>query len=138
MKNHINVVDLLAIKLAKQTFSKTLKHKAIRLQVGNMVALRNLLKTGSTQNLRLAQLAIGTWDHLLRCKISLTAEYLPSKLNVTADCQAMKNLNFLEWKLASKLFRKICQLRETPEKIKTYFFLKLDPLILAKNALQEN
>ena len=33
MKNHINVLELLAIKLAIQTFSKTLKHKAIHLQV---------------------------------------------------------------------------------------------------------
>ena len=39
MKNHINVLELLVIKLAIQTFSKTLKHKAINLQVDNMVAL---------------------------------------------------------------------------------------------------
>ena len=64
MENHINVVDLLAIKLAKQTFSKTLKHKAIHLQVDNMVALRNLLKMGRTQNLKLAQLAKGIWHHI--------------------------------------------------------------------------
>ena len=44
MKNHINVLKLLAIKLAIQTFSKTLKHKVIHLQVDNMVALTYLLK----------------------------------------------------------------------------------------------
>ena len=33
MKNHINVLELLAIELAKQTFWKTLKHKAIQHQV---------------------------------------------------------------------------------------------------------
>ena len=46
MKNHINVLELLAIKLAKQTFSKTFKHKAILLQVANMVALTYLLNMG--------------------------------------------------------------------------------------------
>ena len=51
MKNHINVLELLAIKLAIQTFSKTLKHKAIQLQVDNIVALAYLLKMRGTQNL---------------------------------------------------------------------------------------
>ena len=39
MKNHINILELLALKLAIQTFSKALKLKAIHLQVDNMVAL---------------------------------------------------------------------------------------------------
>ena len=55
MKNHINLLELLAIKLAMQTFSKTLKHKAIHLQVDNMVALTYLLKIGGIQNLKLVQ-----------------------------------------------------------------------------------
>ena len=46
MKNHINVLKLLAIKLAMQTFWKTLKHKAIDLQVDNGAALAYLLKMG--------------------------------------------------------------------------------------------
>ena len=46
MRNHTNVLELLAIKLAIQTFSKISKHKAIHLQVENMVALICLLKTG--------------------------------------------------------------------------------------------
>ena len=33
MKNHINLFELLATELAIQTFLKTLKHKAIHLQV---------------------------------------------------------------------------------------------------------
>ena len=39
MKNHINILELLALKLAIQTFSKALKLKSIHLQVDNMVAL---------------------------------------------------------------------------------------------------
>ena len=47
MKNYINVLKLLAIKLAKKTFSKTLKkHEAILLQLPNMVALTYLLNMG--------------------------------------------------------------------------------------------
>ena len=43
MKNYINALEILAIKLAIQTFSKALKHKAIHHQVDNMVALTYLL-----------------------------------------------------------------------------------------------
>ena len=46
MKSHINVLELLAIKLAIQTFSKTLKLKTVHLQMDTMVALTYLLKIG--------------------------------------------------------------------------------------------
>ena len=67
MKYHINVLELLAIKLARQTFSKTLKHKAINLQVGNMVALAYLLKMVGTKNLKLVELAKEIW--VLFCNV---------------------------------------------------------------------
>ena len=40
---------------------------------------------GGAQNLRLVQIAKEISDNLLQCGITLTAEHLPSKLNVTAD-----------------------------------------------------
>ena len=116
MKKHINFLELLAIKLAIQTFSKALKHKAIHLQVDNMVALTYLLKMGSTQNLKLAQLTKEIWDHLLQCGITLTAEYLASKLNVTADWESRNSSDSSEWKLAPQSFQRICQMRGTPER----------------------
>ena len=66
MKNHINVLEFLAIKLDIKTFSKTLKNKAIHLQVGKMVALAYLLKIRGFQNLKSIQLAKEIWDHLLQ------------------------------------------------------------------------
>ena len=56
MKNHINVLESLTMKLAIQTFSKTMKHKAINLLVDNTVALTYLLKMEETHNLKLVQL----------------------------------------------------------------------------------
>ena len=96
MKNFINGLELLVIKLDIQTFSKTLKHKANHLQVDNMVALKYLLKVGGARNLKLVQLAKKTWVHLLECGITLTAEYLPSKLNVTAEWDSRNNSNSSE------------------------------------------
>ena len=100
MKNHINFLELLAIKLAIQTFSKILKHRVIHFQVDSVVALTYLLKMGDTQNLKLVQLAKEIWDHFLRRGITLTAEYLPSKLNVTADWESRNNSDSSEWKIA--------------------------------------
>ena len=70
----------------------------------NMVALTYLLKIGGTQDLKLVQLAKEIWDHLLECGITLTAEYLPSILNVTADRDSRNNSNSSERKLAPQLF----------------------------------
>ena len=95
-KNHINILELSAIKPARQTFSKNLKHEAIHLQVDNMVALTYLLKMRVTQNLKLVHLATEIWDHLLKCRIALTVEYLPSKLNVAADQESRNNSDSLE------------------------------------------
>ena len=109
MKNHINVSELLAIKLAIKVFLKTLKHKVIHLWVDNMVALTYLLKMGGTKNLKPVRLEKKIWDHLLQCGITLTAEYLPSKLNVTADWESRNNSDSSEWKLAPQSFQRICQ-----------------------------
>ena len=63
------------------------------------------VKDRGTQNLKLVQLAKEIWDHLFQCGITLTAEYLPRKLNVTADWELRKNLESLELELAPQLFQ---------------------------------
>ena len=115
LKNHINVLELLSIKLTIQKFSNTLEHKDIHLQVDNIIALPYLLKILRIQNSKLVQLVKEIWEHLLQCWTSLIAEYLHSKLNVTADWESINNLDSLELKLAPQLFQRICQLRGTPE-----------------------
>ena len=125
-----------------------LPHKAIHLQVDNMVALTYLLKMGGTQDLKLVQLTKEIWNYLLQCGITLTAEYLPSKLNMTADWESRNSSDSSEWKLAPQSFQRICQLRGTPEidlfssrlshQIKTYFSWRPDPLSQAADAFQQN
>ena len=150
-KPHINVLEILAIKLATRTFLKTLKHKAIHpihLQVDNLIALTYLLKMGGTQNLKLVQLAKEIWDLLLQCGITVTAEYFPSKLNVTADWESRNNSDSSEWKLAPQSFQRIYHLRRTPEtdlfasrlshQIKTYFSWRPDPLSQAADAFHKS
>ena len=88
MKYHINILELLAVKLAIQKFTKCRDVKAIHLQVDNIVALPYLMKMGGTQNLKMVELAKGILEYLLKWGITITAEYLPSELNLTADWES--------------------------------------------------
>ena len=85
MKYHINILELITVKLTIQTFTKYGDVKAIHLQVDNIVALTYLMKMGGTQNLKMVELAKEIWEYLLKWGITNTAEHLPSKLNVAAD-----------------------------------------------------
>ena len=53
---HINVLELLAIKLALFSFTKRKKVKAKLFQIDNKAALSYLLKIGGTKNERMIQL----------------------------------------------------------------------------------
>ena len=104
------------------------------------------VKDGGTKNLKLVQLAKEIWDHILQRGIALTAEYLPSKLNLITDWESRNNSDSSELKLAPQSFQRICQLRETLEidlfafrlshQIKTYFFYKPDLLSQVVDAFQ--
>ena len=114
-KYHINILDLLAVKLAIQTFTKYRGVKAIHLQVDNIVALTYLMKMGGTQNLKMVELAKEIWEYLLKWGITITVEYLPSELNVTADWESRNILDSSEWMLSHQIFQKVCQIRGFPE-----------------------
>ena len=85
MKYHNNILELLAAKLAIQTFTKYRDVIAIHLLVDNIVTLTYLVKMGETQNLKMEELAKEIWEYFLKWGITITAEYLPSELNVAAD-----------------------------------------------------
>jgi len=55
------------------------------------------------------------WEYLLSRKIMLTVEYLPGVENVVADRESRQIQDSSEWKLNTQVFKKLCQLRGTPE-----------------------
>ena len=71
-------------------------------QVDNIVAY--LMKMGGTQNLKMAELAKEIWEYLLKWRITITAEYLPSELNSTADWESRNILDSSEWMLSALNF----------------------------------
>ena len=115
MKYHINNLELLAVKLAIQTFIKYRDVKAIHPQVENIVALTYLMKIRGTQNLKMVELTKEIWDYLLNWGITITAEYLPSELNLAADWESRNNLESSKWMLSHQSFQKVCQIKGFPE-----------------------
>ena len=54
---HINILELIAVKLAILTFTKGKSATAIHLRIDNMTALSHLVKMGGTRSPELLQVA---------------------------------------------------------------------------------
>ena len=63
-------------------------------------------KNGDTKNRDISVLSKEIWDYLLEKKITITAEYLPGKLNIQADQESQLVRDSSEWKLNPSIFRK--------------------------------
>ena len=81
------------MKRAILAFTKDKSVTAIHLQIDNMIALSYLVKIGGTRSPELLQVANEICEYLLANRIAVTAEYLPSSLNIQADWQSRN------WKL---------------------------------------
>ena len=88
-KDHINVLELRAVKYAILTFSRLHpKSQSIHIQMDSIIVLSYLVKMRGTRNKYLTVLSQEIWGSLLSKEITITAEYLPGLLNVEADTQS--------------------------------------------------
>ena len=63
----------------------------------------------------LLQVTKEIWDYLLANGIAVTAEYLPSSLNIQADWQSRNHRDSSDWKLNPKIFSQIVKIRGIPQ-----------------------
>ena len=103
------------MKRAILTFTKDKSVTAIHLQIDNMTALSYLVKMGGSLSPELLQVAKEIWDYLLANGIAVTAEYLPSSLNIQADWQSRNHRDSSDWKLNPKIFPQIVKIRGIPQ-----------------------
>ena len=66
-----------------------------------------LSENGGTRNLQMVSLSKQIWKLLLRKKVTVTAEYLPSAMNKHADIESCRKTYSLEWKLAPSVFQRL-------------------------------
>jgi len=102
---HINVLELMAIKLALLTYVKIFELKRVHFQVDNITALTYLVKMGEPKEM----VAIAKDIFAISREIMITAEYLTGRLNVKADQASRHFQDSSEWLLSPQMFRGICR-----------------------------
>jgi hypothetical protein len=145
---HINIQELLAAELAIKTFTKNHKPKSIHMKIDNTTALSYLVNMGGTKNLTMIKISKRIWEYLLQHGITITAEWIPSHLNVIADWESRNVKDSAEWKLCPRVFQSICRVMGQPEtdlfasrtshQLPQYYSWKADPKCLAVDAFYQD
>ena len=148
MKYLINILELLPVKIATQTFTKYRDVQAIHLQVDNIVTLACFMKMEGTQNLKMVEVATEIWKILLNCGITITSESLPNELSVAVDWEYRNASDSSEWMLSHQTFRNYSQIRVyfkidlfascVSHQIPIYVAWNPNPDSLATDAFQQN
>ena len=112
----------------------------------NKVALLYLLKMG-THSLELLKISKSIWHYLLSHGIIITAEYLPSKLNVQGYWKSQNARDPSDWKLHQSMFQGIIKHFGYPavglfasrlcHQLPQYVAWKPDPNSVATDAMQQ-
>ena len=104
---HIIVPELIAAKFAILTFKKGQLNVAMHLKIDNKAAPSYLLKMRNTHNKELLHISKSIWTYFLSKQIAISAEHLPSTLNVHANWESRNAKNNSEWKLDVSVFQEI-------------------------------
>ena len=92
----INVLELLAVKLALLSFTKNKEIRTIHFQIDNTTTLRRLTNMGGPKPLKMIKLSKEVSNYLLSRRITITTEYLSSKLNIIADMESREKVDSSE------------------------------------------
>ena len=144
----INMLELLAAKYGLKSFLKNTEDKSIHLKIDNTTALSYLAKMGGTHSIPMMEVTKDIWSFLRERNLSLTLEYVPSKLNVIADWQSRNWRDSSEWKLNTEVFNRITSELGTPDvdlfasrtshQMEEYFSWMPDPESIGTDALCQN
>ena len=147
-QNHINVLEFKAVFLALQSFSGLVLKKTVLIQTDNKVVMAYINKMGGTKSDQLVNIARQVWDWCIQRGITLTAEYIPTDLNVEADWESRHFSDYSSWKLNPSIFQSIMQIfgncnvdlfaDRTNYQLKRYFSWKSDPRASAIDALAQS
>ena len=101
----------------KNIVTKLRKVSSIHIQVDTTTALSYLVKMGGTRSKTLTKISKEIWQYLLQEKITLTAEWIPSKENFQADWEFRNVKDPSEWILKPVVFQRICKMMKvTPNR----------------------
>ena len=104
---HINRLELRAAGLGLRAFTKNKTQMQVHLRLDNRTAVAYLNKQGGTRSLPLLQETKDVWEYCMQQKITITAEYLPGKLNCQADRESRVYQDSSNWQLDTAIFAQL-------------------------------
>ena len=103
---HINWLELRAVDLGLECFTKNCHATTIRLEVDNTTAVAFINRKGGTASQDLCNLAQQIWASALQRELHLVAVHVPGRLNCRADFQSRHfRASTSEWMLPPWVFQ---------------------------------
>lgn len=141
---HINVLEMLAVKLALHHIAGHLCNVHIQLQVDNTTVVSYLNRMGGTHSELLNSLAQDIWVWAMNRKIHLSAVHIAGNKNIQADYLSRLHQDHAGWMLNPQIFQQVCTVFYRPQidlfanqlnhQLPAYVSWKADPLAWKINA----
>jgi len=113
--NHINWLELKAIDIGLQSYTRESNFQHVRIMCDNTTAMSYINNMGGMQSVSCDSLAGRIWAYAISKKFWISAAFIPGKQNTTADKFSRVFHDNTEWMLNPLLFKKICDIAYTPE-----------------------
>ncbi|XP_065406172.1 uncharacterized protein LOC122174245 [Chrysemys picta bellii] len=105
---HINVRELMVVRLACQAFLNLLRGRCVLVLIDNTTAMFYIKKQGGARSSILCQEAIRLWDFCIAHSIHLTASFLPGVQNTLAD-RLSRSFQTHEWSIRPDIIHSVFQ-----------------------------
>ena len=112
---HINLLELLAVFLALQSFEDLIFEQSIMIRSDNSMVVSYINHQGGTHSPSLCNLTVVLWDWCREGGIHLLASHVPGEDNLLADFLSRGKFLPSEWTLNHSVFQRICLSFPTPE-----------------------
>ena len=143
-ESNINVMELLAAKLAIFTLCQQDRHTHIRLMIDNTTAVAYINHMGGSKSLLCNNITKELWQWAESKNNWLSAAHIPGVQNIIADHESRHFNDSSEWSLSPDTFQRICNTFGTPDidlfanrlnhKCPTYVSWHPDPTSIATDA----
>jgi hypothetical protein len=113
--DNINAFELLAAKLALESFEKYIIGKIVLIRSDNTTTVSYILHMGGSKSDICNIITKQIWSWCIQRQIWITCEYLPGIFNVDADWESRHVNDRTEWSLDQNIFQKIIKMFGKPD-----------------------
>jgi hypothetical protein len=104
-ERHINELELLGAYNALRSFAAFERNCTVELRLDNTTAVAYINKKGGTHSESLTRLAVQVARWCEERNVTLRAQYLPGILNVIADRESRRRIDWSDWQLDPRTFQ---------------------------------